>query len=285
MAVDSGPRPGLPAALGPARALPVAILLLLTVACQPGPLSRVDDEVTPGSPEEAGAGFRIDPVRPIAELRAEALAASPPTEEGDFREPDLVEITDLEPTIRLKIRYATENNFMGTAFYRQPRAFLQRPAAEALVRVHGKLRERGYGLLVFDAYRPWHVTKMFWEATPERQRDFVADPAAGSRHNRGAAVDLTLYDLETGGPVPMPSGYDEFTERASSDYAGGTAAQQRDRDLLRAVMESEGFEVYEHEWWHFDHRDWRRYPILDLTFEELATTTGESGPGNPGPAG
>jgi D-alanyl-D-alanine dipeptidase len=217
----------------------------------------------------AGVTFRIDPVRPVAELRAEALAASPPTESGDFRDPDLVEVTELDPSIRLDIRYATDNNFMGDIFYESPRAFLQRPAAEALVRVHQGLAESGYGLLIYDGYRPWYVTKMFFDATPAEHKIFVADPAAGSRHNRGCAVDLTLYDLATGQPVAMVGGYDEFSPRSYPDYPGGTTLQRWYRELLRDAMEAEGFTIYEAEWWHFDYRDWREYPILNQTFEEL----------------
>src|SRR5690606_39173263 len=124
------------------------------------------------------------------ELRQAALAAQPPREAGNFKEPQLTELTKLDPTIKLDIRYATTNNFMGAVFYRQPRAFLQKPAAEALVRAHRKLKQRGYGLLIHDAYRPWYVTKMFYDATPAELKHFVANPANGSRHNRGAAVDL-----------------------------------------------------------------------------------------------
>jgi D-alanyl-D-alanine dipeptidase len=98
----------------------------------------------------------------------------------------------------------------------------------------------------------------------------VADPQQGSRHNRGCAVDLTLYDLKTGNAVDMVSGYDEFSDRAYPDYLGGTSRQRALRALLRGAMESEGFKVYEAEWWHFDYRDWRQYPILNQTFEELA---------------
>ena len=172
-----------------------------------------------------GETFRIRPVRPITELRVEALAATPPVQEGDFRKSDLVELIALDPTIRLDVRYATTDNFTGSVFYQQGRAFLQRPAAEALVRVHQKLRDRGLGLLVHDGYRPWHVTKMFWEATPAEFRNFVANPASGSRHNRGCAVDLGLYDIATGEPVAMVSGYDEFSPRAFPLYPGGTSRQ------------------------------------------------------------
>jgi serine beta-lactamase-like protein LACTB len=132
------------------------------------------------------------------------------------------------------------------------------------------LKNDGYGLLIFDAYRPWHVTKMFWEATPEKFRGFVADPSKGSRHNRGCAVDLGLYDLKTGQPVEMVAGFDEFSDRAYPDFMGGTSRQRWHRDLLRRSMEAEGFTVYEAEWWHFDYKDWREYPILNQRFEELA---------------
>ena len=220
------------------------------------PLERV-------APAAAGGGFRIVPQRPVEELRREAHAATPPAQPDSLLAPDLVELVSLDPTIRLDVRYATSDNFMGAPFYDAPRAFLQRPAAEALVRVHRRLRALGYGLLVHDAYRPWHVTKMFWEATPPALRDFVADPATGSRHNRGAAVDLTLYELATGRAVEMPSGYDEFTRRAHAEFPGGTARQRALRALLRRAMAAEGFAVYAPEWWHFDHANWRRYPVLD----------------------
>jgi D-alanyl-D-alanine dipeptidase len=158
---------------------------------------------------------------------------------------------------------------MGEKFYSQARAFLQQPAAEALVRAHQTLRSMGYGLLIHDAYRPWYVTRMFWDATPKEQKDFVADPAKGSRHNRGCAVDLSLYDLRTGKAIEMVCGYDEFSHRAYPTYPGGTSLQRYHRQLLRKVMEAEGFKVFDVEWWHFDFKDWRSYPIGILTFEEI----------------
>ncbi|TVP97241.1 MAG: serine hydrolase [Planctomycetaceae bacterium] len=219
-----------------------------------------------------GDTFRIDPLVPIDQLRDAARQATPPNEPGPFREPELVELITLDPTIRLDIRYAGENNFTGARFYDQPRAFLQRPAAEAVVRVQQALAPAGLGLLVHDAYRPWYVTKMFWEATPEHLRDFVANPARGSRHNRGCAVDLTLCDLATGQPVTMGAGYDEFTNRSYPRYPGGTSMSRWNRERLRRAMESEGFEVYEFEWWHFDYQDWQQYPIGNATFEQLSVT-------------
>jgi len=171
----------------------------------------------------------------------------------------------------LDIRYATTNNFMHRPVYRQARAFLQRPAAEALVRANESLRTRGYALLVFDGYRPWTVTKAFWDAATQEQRDigFVANPKEGSRHNRGCAVDLTLVELATGKEVTMPSAYDEFSERAFPSYQGGSPESRRLRDLLRAAMEAEGFTVLKEEWWHFDYKDWRQYGILDDPFETV----------------
>jgi len=218
---------------------------------------------------ERGKTFRIEPRRPLEQIRAEIRSARPPIETGEFRQPELVELTELDPTIRLDIRYATTNNFLGIPLYSTARAFLERPAADALLRVHRSLSREGYGLLVHDAYRPWEVTKLFWEATPDVGRIFVADPAKGSRHNRGAAVDLTLFELRTGKPVKMVGGYDEFSGRSFPDYPGGTSLERWHRDLLRRAMEAQGFSVYDVEWWHFDHRDWNKYPILDRRFEEL----------------
>jgi zinc D-Ala-D-Ala dipeptidase len=215
------------------------------------------------------ASFHITPLRPVEELRTEALKAQPPQEEGDFRKPELVELVKLDPTIRLDIRYATTNNFLGTPVYTQARAFLQRPAAEALLRAHHELRSRGYGLIIHDGYRPWYVTKIFWDATPDDKKIFVADPAKGSVHNRGCAVDLSLYDLATGKEVKMPSGYDEMTERAYADYAGGTEGERALRELLRNAMEAQGFAVIPKEWWHFDYKDWKLYPIQNVRFEDL----------------
>ena len=218
-----------------------------------------------------GGKLRLQPVRPVAELLQIDRGLVPPAESGGgaFLAPDLVEPARLDSTIHLDVRYATTNNFLGSVFYSSARAFLQRPAAEALVRAARVLRPLGYGLLIHDAYRPWYVTKVFWDATPPASRWLVADPAQGSKHNRGAAVDITLYDLATGRPVEMPSTYDEATPRAVADFPGGTSRQRWHRALLRRVLEAEGFTVNPSEWWHFDYRDWQRYPILNRTFEEL----------------
>jgi D-alanyl-D-alanine dipeptidase len=218
---------------------------------------------------EEATGLQVHPAQPIGELRRRALAAEPPVENKPFRSPALLDLTTLDPSIKLDIRYATTQNFLGAPVYTEAKAFLQRPAAEALARAAQKLRPLGYGLLIHDAYRPWYVTKIFWEATPQDKKIFVANPQQGSRHNRGCAVDLTLYELKTGAPVLMTGGYDEMSERSYAFYPGGTSLQRWHRALLRNALEAEGFSVYEFEWWHFDYKDWQQYPILNLTFEQL----------------
>jgi D-alanyl-D-alanine dipeptidase len=227
-------------------------------------LARRNIEPQPGTNQ-----LRITPVRPVSELRTEALAASPPAERGSFHAPELVELTRLDPTIKLEVRYATSNNFLGTPLYDQGRAFAQRPAAEAVARANQALRPLGYGLLIHDAYRPWYVTKIFWDATPVDKHWLVANPAEGSKHNRGAAIDLSMFDLATGQPVEMPSTYDESTARAYANYPGGTSRQRWHRLLLRRAMESQGFIVNPQEWWHFDYKNWRDYPIGNVTFDRI----------------
>lgn len=204
-------------------------------------------------------------------LTATATAqTAPPKIQSAKREADLLELFKLDSTIKLDIRYARSDNFVGRPVYTEARAFLQRPAAEAVVRVHQKLKKQGLGLVIFDGYRPWTITKLFWEVTPEDKRKFVANPEKGSKHNRGCAVDLSIYDLKTGEEIEMPSDFDEFTERASPDYKGGTPSQNKNRDMLRRLMEAEGFTVNPNEWWHFDYKDWQEYPIFDIAFSAIA---------------
>ncbi len=216
-----------------------------------------------------GGQLRLKPVRSVAQLLRADRKLRPPAESGAFLAADLVQPAKLDTTIHLDLRYATTNNFLGSVFYSSARAFLQRPAAQAVVRASRVLRPLGYGLLIHDAYRPWYVTKVFWDATPTESRWLVANPARGSKHNRGAAVDITLYELATGAPVEMPSTYDEATARALSDYPGGTSRQRWHRALLRRVLEAEGFTVNPSEWWHFDYRDWQRYQIQNVPFERI----------------
>ena len=205
----------------------------------------------------------------VGTLSTAAAQQGPPRDPNATRSPDLVELVKLDPTIKLDIRYAGTNNFLGKPVYKEARAFLQRPAADSLLKAHRELKQQGYGLLIHDGYRPWTITKLFWDMTSGTQREFVADPATGSKHNRGCAVDLTMYDLKTGRAVEMPSGYDEMTPRAYPDYTGGTAEARARRDLLRKAMESHDFTVEPNEWWHFNYKDWKEYPLLDIAFSEI----------------
>lgn len=198
-----------------------------------------------------------------------SCATKLPIEKGTFKETHLVELIKLDSTIKLDIRYATSNNFVGQPVYKEARAFLQMDAAQALKRVSAKMHSLGYGLLVFDGYRPWSVTKIFYDVTSKENKKFVADPKEGSRHNRGCAIDVSLYDLVTKKEISMPGIYDEMTDRSYYDYTGGNEEQRKARDLLIAKMQEEGFTVYKYEWWHFDYKDWQQYRITNLPFSEV----------------
>ncbi len=175
----------------------------------------------------------------------------------------LVEITD----IATDVRYATSNNFMHTPLYPAARVFLRAPVARALHDVERDLAPRGLGLKIFDGYRPYNVTVRMWE--PIKNPDFVADPAKGSRHNRGAAVDLTLIDLKTGAELPMPTPYDDFTPRARQDFNDLPAEVIANRAALREAMVRRGFDPLPSEWWHFDYHGWERFELLDVPFSAL----------------
>ena len=171
--------------------------------------------------------------------------------------------------MHLDIKYATSNNFVGRPVYKEARAFLQRPAAEDLVKANKELKLLGYGLLIFDGYRPWSVTKIFWDITSKENKEFVANPKEGSKHNRGCAIDLSLYEIASGKEVQMTGQYDEMSERSYPSYTGGTAEQRRMRDLLRTKMEANGFTVEDNEWWHFNYKDWKAYGIGNIQFWEI----------------
>ncbi len=193
-----------------------------------------------------------------------------PLKLADSEPGQLVELSKLDPTIRLDMRYATANNFTGRILYDQPRAFMARVAAEALVRAHAAAKIDGYGLTIFDAYRPWRVTKALWDATPPGpQRNYVANPKRGSRHNRGCATDLTLHRLANGQQVEMPSGFDDFSAKAHRKYADDSALARKHAKLLEIYMEAAGFIGLSNEWWHFDFKDWADFPVLDIPFQDI----------------
>jgi D-alanyl-D-alanine dipeptidase len=185
------------------------------------------------------------------------------------RDPEktLVDLGAFVPWARFDIRYATEDNFMKRKLYPEAKAYLRCPAARALAAAQAELERRGLGLKIYDAYRPYAVTVQMWE--PIRNPDYVADPARGSRHNRGAAVDLTLIDRKTGSELAMPTAYDDFTPRAAHAFTDLPEEQARNRALLREVMERHGFDALPSEWWHYDFRTWERFEVLDLTHAQI----------------
>lgn len=225
------------------RAVTAALLMLPIAACQP---SRPDKDV---------------PFLPTSG----AAKNTAPNDPGQ-----LVELIKLDPNLRLDMRYATTNNFTGRVLYSQPRAFMARAAAEAFLRAHARARTDGFGFAIFDAYRPWRVTKQLWDATPKGpKKNYVANPKRGSRHNRGCAVDMTLLDLASGQLVEMPSEFDDFSEKAHRDYADDTAAAGANARRLESYMTAEGFFGMSNEWWHFDFNGWEKFPVQDVPFEQL----------------
>lgn len=177
-----------------------------------------------------------------------------------------VEIIKLNPNIRLDMRYATENNFLGKAVYPDSRCFLRKKAAAALDTIQIELEKIGLGLLIFDGYRPLSVQKKMWAILPDDR--YVANPQKGSRHNRGMAVDVTLVDLE-GNPLPMPTEFDSFSAKAHQDYQDLPNNVKRNRWILKSIMEKHGFKSIRTEWWHYDFKGWKNFRVLDKEFSEL----------------
>lgn len=179
----------------------------------------------------------------------------------------LVEIKKEIPSILLDIKYATKDNFMQQVMYNEAKAFARKPVVEQLKKIQAYLKPKGYGLKIFDAYRPYEITVAFWEKASDK--NFVANPAKGSKHNRGCAVDLTLVDLKTGKDVPMPTPYDSFEEAAAPHYQKLPKAVIKNRDFLIATMHAHGFKVINNEWWHFDFNSWQDYDLMDIPFKKL----------------
>ena len=196
-------------------------------------------------------------------LISAAQDAVAPLDGSAKRASALVDIRNYAPDIQIDLKYATGDNFLGYPLYTGTTALLQDPVASSLANVQMNLKAGGMGLIVYDAYRPWWVTKVFWDAMPVEARTFLANPESGSRHNRGCAVDLGLTDLASGSILDMPSGFDEFTERAYVSYEGGSDEARRNRDTLIEAMTRESFDVYSAEWWHYDHITWSEFQILN----------------------
>ena len=180
---------------------------------------------------------------------------------------NLVDLAHLPNPPLQEIRYATEYNFTGTQLYPFPAAFLQKDAADALEKVQEYLASRGLGLKVWDAYRPLSVQQKMWDLI--RDERYVSDPAKNrGRHTRGTAVDVTLVD-KRGNELPMPTDFDDFSERAHSYWVGASGPQKENRALLQEAMTRFGFEIYLDEWWHFDFHNWQSYPPLDVNFRDM----------------
>ncbi len=187
---------------------------------------------------------------------------------------DSMQMIDLEkwmPGLRTDIWYATTQNFTGQQLYHHPRLFLRRPAATKLKSVQDSLAKLNLALVVYDAYRPYAVTLKMWEIVPDDR--YAANPANGSGHNRGIAVDLGLVEKESGRLVPMPTGFDNFTDTAHHDFKNLPNDILANRQMLRNIMEYFGFVALETEWWHYYLPNPKEYPLMDVSFKKLRRWT------------
>ena len=210
----------------------------------------------------------IDPA--LAIERTETSISKRPQMESYSQVPDwarLVDIQSINPNIKLDMRYATTNNFLNRKLYPVPRCLLRKEVAQKLSKVQEDFEEMGLGLKVFDCYRPWSVTREMWEILPDSR--YVANPERGSRHNRGAAVDLTLVDFRTGRELEMPTDFDDFTDQAARDYGGNAPQVRRNSNLLEYKMKKYGFESLITEWWHFDAVGWQKFSLLDVQLDRV----------------
>ncbi|MFN2433680.1 MAG: M15 family metallopeptidase [Gemmatimonadota bacterium] len=223
---------------------------VVTSACAQAPI-----------PEPSSAGRGTGEAASAQEGRADSSALARERTANTSPPAGLVDALAVDSTLVLDVRYATPDNFTGTTLYPVARCLLRAPIAERLARVHARLRSEGLRLKLFDCYRPLSIQRKLWALVPDER--YVANPEKGSRHNRGAAVDLTLVD-DSGAELPMPTEYDDFTPRAHRDYGGGTADQNANRQRLEDAMTAEGFEPLPTEWWHFDAPDWKEHAILDV---------------------
>ncbi|WP_316735566.1 M15 family metallopeptidase [Pedobacter aquatilis] len=180
---------------------------------------------------------------------------------------ELVEIKKAIPNIKLDIRYATKNNFMQQVMYKQARAFARKPVVESIKKVQAELNKKGLGLKIFDGYRPYKITVEFYKKASDK--NFVANPAKGSKHNRGCALDLTIINLKTGKEVEMATPYDSFSKAASANYEPVSELVRKNREYLIAVMKKNKLNVLDNEWWHYDFQGWEQYDIMDIPFQKL----------------
>ncbi|HEY9656179.1 MAG TPA: M15 family metallopeptidase [Crinalium sp.] len=229
-------------------------LLALSVACQSYSTNAADPTATPSV---AKASPRVI---------APPTTAPPSQPNKTTNSAQLLDLRSVDPTIRLDLRYATTNNFMRRRLYKQPRCLLRAIVAEQLAAVQKDLETHGLGLKMYDCYRPLSVQKQMWKLVPDDR--YVANPATGSRHNRGSAVDVTLVD-RTGKELTMPTGFDNFTEQAATNYNGASAQAKQNRQRLKDAMTKHGFTPLQTEWWHFDAARWAQFPVLDVPLEAV----------------
>lgn len=190
----------------------------------------------------------------------------------------MIDVVSYVPGIQTDFRYATPDNFTHKRLYTHPGAFLRLPAAMALREVQSDLNTKGLGLKIFDAYRPYNVTKEMWKIVPDAR--YAANPAKGSGHNRGIAVDLTLTNHFTGEELTMPTKYDDFTERAHHNYDHLPDSVIVNRNLLKSVMEKHGFIALDTEWWHYYLPGSSRYELMDFNFDQMRKLV-NAAPANP----
>ena len=181
----------------------------------------------------------------------------------------LVNLKELIPDILFDIKYASSENFTGKVLYSEPLAYLIKDAADDLKKVQSELKQRGYRLIIWDAYRPLAVTKIMWSLSKNKDSKFIADPAIGSIHNRGCAVDVTLQNISTGLELDMPTEFDNFTYMAYPDSTKCSSIQQQNRYILINTMQKYNFLVDDFEWWHFNWYKWLDHPVLDMEFKLL----------------
>lgn len=215
---------------------------------------------SPGT-SPGGAPSQVEPSGPVSQGLSPVYRPEVTWDPGE-----LVELKDLDDSFMIDLRYATEDNFTGKKIYSQAKCLLVRGTAEKLIAANREFAEMGYRLKIWDAYRPPSAQRALWEAVPDPA--YVANPEKGSIHTKGAAVDVTLVDAE-GNELPMPTGFDDFSEKAAIDYDGCAEEQARNRELLAEVMVRNDFARIESEWWHFVDNQASRYPMLDVEFEDI----------------
>ncbi|WP_207433690.1 M15 family metallopeptidase [Sabulibacter ruber] len=180
---------------------------------------------------------------------------------------ELVELATYIPGLVLDIKYATPDNLVKEPVYTMATAYARKPVADALKKIQEELKPLGLGLKIYDGYRPYHVTELFFKKV--KKKAYVANPKNGSRHNRGCAMDLTLITLKDGKELEMPTPYDATVKQSHPDYPHVSEQVKKNRALLINTMQRHGFTVFHNEWWHYDFNEWPKYPLMDIRFEDL----------------